>query len=369
MQIKEIFSKIPDYRKNHKFKLHLLSDILLLSLCATLSGAETDEEIETYGKEKEIFLRNFLDLPNGIPSHDTITRIFRLLDSKHFAECLYTHTKEVIDFLKEQHIAIDGKILRGTDKKGKKKSGICIVTAWICEQCLCLGQLKTEEKSNEKSAIPQLIQEIEIENAIVSIDAIANSPAIAQQIVDKKGNYILSLKRNQKSVFEQVSDYMRSHQTIIESDKTIDFGSGRIESRTCYVTQNLSFMEDVLAWKGIQSVIMVHAQREIAGIIEEQFRFYLSSKIETATYFNQRVRGHWSVENLLHWHLDLSFNEDNSKTKMGNGAENHNILRKIALQILQQQNDKHSIKERRKKAGWNNQYLVEVIQNGFFRCV
>jgi len=369
MQIKEIFSKVPDYRKNHKFKLHLLTDILLLSLFATLSGAETDEEIETYGKEKKAFLQGFLELPNGIPSHDTITRVFRLLDSKKLAECLYAHTNEVIDFLKEQHIAIDGKILRGTDKKGKRKSGICIITAWICEQCLCLGQLKTEEKSNEKTAIPQLIEEIEIENAIVSIDAIANSPAIAQQIVDKKGDYILSLKKNQKSVFEQVANYMMSHKTLLESDKNIDFGSGRIEKRTCYVTQNLTFMEDVLAWKGIQSIVMIHAQREIAGIIEEQFRFYLSSKNETAKYFNQRVRGHWSVENLLHWHLDLSFNEDTSKTRMGNGAENHNTLRKIALQILQQQNDKHSIKERRKKAGWNNQYLVEVIQNGFFRCV
>ena len=365
MQIKEIFSKVPDYRKYHKFKLHLLSDILLLSLCATLSGAETDEEIETYGKEKESFLKNFLDLPHGIPSHDTITRVFRFLDSKHFARCLYAHTSEVMDFLKEQHIAMDGKILRGTDKKGRRKSGICIVTAWLCEQCLCLGQLKTSEKSSEKTAIPQLTEEIEIENATVSIDAIANSPAIAGQIVDKKGDYILSLKKNQKSVFEQVSNYMASHRTLFESDRNIDFGSGRIETRTCYVTQNLTFTEGVLAWKGIQSIVMIHARREMAGVAEEQFRFYLSSKNETARYFNKRVRGHWSVENLLHWHLDLSFNEDNSKTRMGNGAENHNTLRKIALQILQQQNDKHSIRERRKKAGWNNQYLADVIQNGF----
>jgi predicted transposase YbfD/YdcC len=217
-----------------------------------------------------------------------------------------------------------------------------------------------------------LIEHIDLTNNVVSIDAIANSPAIAKQIKDKGGDYILSLKKNQKSVFEQVADYMKNHQSLCDVDKNTDYriggelGSGRIETRTCYVTQHLTLMEDVLAWQGIKSVIMIHAKREVKEVVEENFRFYLSSKDQNASYFNKTIRGHWGIENDLHWQLDLTFGEDSAKTRMGNGAENHNTLRKIALQILQQQNDKHSVKERRKKAGWNDKYLVKIIQNSFF---
>ncbi len=363
MEWKKIFDEVPDYRKNHPFKKHLLSDILMLSLCASLSGAENDEEIETYGREKEPFLKGFLILPCGIPSHDTITRVFRYLDKDKFSDCLYRHTKELLEFIEGQHISIDGKVCRGTTEGGKKKSGICIITAWACEQSLCLGQLKTEAKSNEKTAIPILLEEIELENTIVSIDAIANSPVIAKQILGRRGDYILSLKKNQKDTFEQVSDYMRANEAFFEKDKNVDFGSGRIETRICYVAKNLDFMEKVLGWEGIKSVIMIYAKREIGDKTQEQYRFYLSSKDQTPKYFNNTIRAHWSIENRLHWHLDVSFDEDCSRSKMGNGAENHNTLRKISLQLLQQQNDKHSIKERRKKAGWNDQYLLNIIKN------
>jgi predicted transposase YbfD/YdcC len=363
MEWKNIFDDVPDFRQGNVFKLHELQDILLLSLLATLAGAENDEEIATYGKEKQSFLSNYLRLPNGIPSHDTITCVFRYLDKDKFAECLHRYSKELIDFLAENHISIDGKICRATNKGGKKKNGICIITAWACEQNLCLGQLKTDEKSSEKTAIPALIEEIEIKNTVVSIDAIANSPSIAEQIIKKGGDYILSLKKNQKLTFEQVSDYMKTHESLFEMDENIDFGSGRIETRRCYVAKNLVFMEDTLAWAGIKSVVMIHAKREIRNKEQSQYRFYLSSKDENAKYFNDRIREHWSIENQLHWHLDVSFDEDRCRTKMGNGAENHNTLRKIALQILQQKQDKHSIKEKRKKAGWNNQYLIEIIKN------
>jgi predicted transposase YbfD/YdcC len=363
MEWKKIFDEVPDYRKNHPFKKHLLGEILMLSLCASLSGAENDEEIETYGKEKQAFLSGFLSLPSGIPSHDTITRVFRYLDKDKFSACLYSYTKELLEFIDQQHISIDGKICRATNKGGKKKSGICIITAWACEQGLCVGQLKTEEKSNEKTAIPVLLEEIELKNTIVSIDAIANNPSIAKQIVSRGGDYILSLKKNQRATFEQVSDYMKANSAFFEIDKNVDFGSGRVETRTCYVAVNLNFMENILAWEGIKSVIMIHAKREIRDKVEEQYRFYLSSKAQTPHYFNSKIRAHWGIENKLHWHLDVSFNEDRSRTKMGNGAENHNTLRKISLQLLQQQKDKHSIKERRKKAGWNDQYLLNIIKN------
>ncbi len=364
-----IFAELPDFRREHIFKKHLLGDILVLSLCATLSGAETDEDIESYGEEKISFLKTFLDLPNGIPSHDTITRVFRYLDKDAFSNCLYKYSKDILEFLDEQHISIDGKVCRATNESSKKKSGICIVTAWACEQNLCLGQLKTAEKSNEKTAIPALIEDIDVKDSVVSIDAIANSPSIAEQIIDKGGNYILSLKKNQKTTFEQVSAYMQANQSLLQKDKDVDFGSGRIETRTCYVLKDLTFIENVLAWKGIKSVVMIHAVRETKGELQVENRFYLSSKDETPKYFNHKVREHWSIENQLHWHLDVSFDEDRCRTKMGNGCQNHNTLRKITLQMLQQQNDKHSIKGRRKKAGWNDKYLLELIKNATNKCV
>ncbi len=364
MDWKKTFEELPDFRREHVFKKHLLSDILTLSLCATICGAENDEEIETYGKEKEDFLRTFLELPNGIPSHDTITRVFRHLDNEKFASCLYRYSDELKVFLEENHISIDGKVCRATNKKGKKKDGICIITAWACEQQLCLGQLKVEKKSSEKTAIPLLIEDLDIENSIVSIDAIANTPSIAEQIVDKGGDYILSLKKNQGNTFEQVSNYMLRNQKHLELDKNVDFGSGRIETRQCYVLdKHLELIESVLAWKNIKSVVMVHAVRDLGNKIQGEYRFYLSSKKESANYFNRKIREHWSIENQLHWHLDVSFDEDRYRTKMGNGCENHNTLKKIALQVLKQQSDKHSIKERRKKAGWNDQYLLKTIKN------
>lgn len=363
MEIKDIFNSVPDYRRECALKLHLLSDILLISLCAVLSGAENDEEIATYGEQKKEFLSTFLSLSNGIPSHDTFTRVFRYLDTDKFAQCLYEHSGELLDFLQEHHISIDGKVLKATAKRSKKKSGICIVTAWACEQNLVLGGIKTEEKSNEKTAIPLLLEQLDLSGAVVSIDAIANHPQIAQQIIEKGGAYILSLKKNQKHAFEQAADYMQARKERLSCDKSVDFGSGRIETRICYVLQELDLLEQLQAWKGVQSVGMIHAKREFADKTQEEYRFYLSSKKETPAYFNGRIREHWSIENQLHWHLDLSFDEDRSRTRVGNGAENHNTLRKIALQLLKQMNDKHSIKERRKKAGWTDTYLLQVLKN------
>lgn len=367
--VREIFKSVPDYRRDCALKLHLLSDILSLSLCAVVSGAENDEEIATYGEEKEAFLRTFLLLPNGIPSHDTITRVFRYLDTDKFMQCLLQHSEQLVDFLQERHISIDGKVLRGTAKRGQKKSGICIITAWACGQQLVLGQLKTAAKSNEKTAIPTLLADLSVAESVVSIDAIANSPQVAQQIINKGGHYILSLKKNQKNAFEQVFDFMKARIDTLDNYMSHDFGSGRIETRTCHVLQELDLLEDLQAWPGLQSVVMVHAKREFTDKIEEEYRFYISSKNQTPQYFNDRIRAHWGIENHLHWHLDVSFDEDKSTTRMGNGAENHHTLRKLALQMLKQPVDKHSIKERRKKAGWNNDYLLQIITADFGKCV
>ena len=231
-QLSAVFSQVPDPRINTLLKQHLLSDILLLSLFATLSGCDSDEEIEEYGKNKESFLRQFLFLPNGVPSHDTITRVLNAVDQRAFSACLYRHSRYLCEFMEEHHISVDGKVLRATAQAGKRNSGICVVTAWACEQQAVLGQAKTEEKSNEKTAIPALLEELDVEGALVSIDAAVNGPAIAEQIVEQQGHYLLSLKKNQKNTFEQVKDYMMGHHQGMSSDKQLDFGSGRIETRT-----------------------------------------------------------------------------------------------------------------------------------------
>lgn len=360
------FSEVPDFRLNRR-KLHLLSDILMLSLCAMICGADEFEDIAQYGHEKEEFLKTFLSLPNGIPSHDTINRVFRLMDTEKFEKCLINFSKEIKAFIQVNDVAshqinIDGKVLRGTAKSGKKKSGLCLVSAFVSGQGLSLGQVAVDSKSNEKTAIPLLIEKLDIKNAIVSIDAIACSTSVASQIIDKGGDYLLALKRNQKTIYEQVEDYFEKNKTKLHKDLWEDFGSGRIEKRTCYLCQDLTFLESLADWKGIKTVIMIEATREKDGKIENNIRFYLSSADGTSYSFNRNVRGHWSIENNLHWQLDVTFREDQSRIRKDNAPENMSTLRKITLQLLNLMPEKKSVKSKRKIAGWNDEYLISILQ-------
>lgn len=364
MEWKNFFSEVPDFRIN-RGKLHQLSDILMLSLCGVLSGAEDFEDIENYGKEKEDFLRTFLELPNGIPSHDTINRVFQYMDTVKFEESLTTWSREILDFMDYYQVNIDGKVLRGTNPSGKKKGGLCLVSAWASEQGLSLGQLKTEEKSNEKTAIPALIDSLDLKDALVSIDAIATTAEVAQQLIDKGADYLLALKKNQKTAFEQVEDWFNKHQSSFEQHVWDDFGSGRIEKRVCYMCPQIAMIDALSDWAGFKTLVMVEASREKNGQIQEEKRYYLSSRVASAKDFNGFVRNHWSIENQLHWHLDVSFCEDRSRIRKDNAPENMAILRKIALQALKQEQNKkkQSIKSKRKIAGWNDQYLLDILEN------
>ena len=362
MEWKKFFEEVPDFRLNRR-KLHKLGDILMLSLCAVLSGAEDFEDMENYGKQKEDFLRQFLELPNGIPSHDTINRVYNRLDKDKFAEGLHRWSREILDFMEYYQLNIDGKVLRGTGQAGKKHAGICLVSAWAEEQRLVLGQKRTEEKSNEKTAIPELLEELDLQGALVSIDAIACSVKTAEIIIRKGGNYLLSLKKNQKHLFEQVSEYMQKQKKVLPQDEWQDFGSGRIEKRVCYVCDKLDLLDDLANWPEIKQVIMVEASREKDGKLQKQTRFYLSSLSTDASTSNKLVRNHWGIENNLHWMLDVVFSEDQSRTRKGNAPENMTTLRKTALQLLNQQTDKQSIKSRRKIAAWNNDYLLQLLKN------
>lgn len=367
MDLQKIFSEVPDFRINRR-KLHLLSDILVISLCGVISGANDFEDIAEYGRQKREFLSTFLDLPNGIPSHDTFNRVFRYLDVKSFTTCLVKWSSEILNGLNFYQVNIDGKVLRATAVQGKKKSGLCLISAWVGEQNVSLGQLKTAEKSNEKTAIPELIASLDIKNALVSIDAIACSKSVASQIVDKEADYLLALKNNNKGLYEQVSEWMQSRKPYFNTEENIDFGSGRIERRNCYVCQDLSFLEDLTDWKGIKSVIMIESSQEKEGIISRETRFYLSSKIESASFFNKAVRKHraafrWKIESTLHWQLDISFLEDRQRVHMNNAAENMATLRKMSLQLILKSKAGKSVKTTRNKAAWNNDVLINILNN------
>jgi len=322
MKLLEIFEELPDFRRKSQVR-HNLSSILVISLCAVLSGADDFEEIAEYGKEKEGFLGQFLSLPYGIPSHDTIRRVFQNMDTSSFEKCLRARSEEVIKGLKEYQINIDGKVLRATGERGKKTAAICIVSAWSSEHCLSLGQVKVDKKSNEKTAIPELLEAIDLQGALVSIDAMGCDKKIAATIRSKEGDYLLALKKNQKGLYE------------------------------------------ARHWKDSKRVIMVESERSFKNGKEKttfQTRFYISSKEQDAQYFSKQTRKHWSIENQLHWYLDVVFNEDRQRVREGNAPENMAIIRKLALQTLIKSKGKKSVKTMRKKIAWKEDLLFEVLQ-------
>lgn len=361
MEYTNFFSGVQDYRVQGRIQHHL-NDILMLSLCAVLSGADDFEEIEDYGKEKEEFLKSFLLLPNGIPSHDTINRVFEHICPKEFLSCLSQETKSILDLLSKRRISIDGKVLRATREQGKANSGLCIVSAWANDISLTLGQLRVAKKSNEKTAIPELISTLDLDKSLVSIDAIACQKGVAKQISEAGGDYILALKKNQKILYEQAMYEFERQKSSLNSDTWIDFGSGRIETRKAYVLDNLCFVDQAKDWKNLRSIFIIEAQREKGDKLQKQTRLYISSLNISPKEANIHIREHWSIENSLHWQLDVTFKEDRSRCKKGNAPDNMNILRKTALNLLKRTKGKESMKNKRKKAGWNDKFLLEILK-------
>ncbi|MEM6697855.1 MAG: ISAs1 family transposase [Bacteroidota bacterium] len=365
MKIVKIFEQVPDFRTEKKV-YHLLSDILISTLCAVLSGADDFEEIAEYSREKEEFLCTFLEFKNGIPSHDTYRRVFIHLDTAAFERCLVEYSEEIIKELEDRQINIDGKILKATGKRGKKNSAICIVSAWASEHCLSLGQSKVDKKSNEKTAIPQIIETVDVTDALVSIDAMGCDTKIATLIRSNGGDYLLALKKNQKNLYEEVHDWMLCFEQTLESDEQTDYVGGRIEKRTTYVCNDLTYIDESQKWMDSKSIIMIKSERHFKSGLEKastKIRFFISSKLENAKYFAERIRKHWSIENQLHWYLDVVFKEDKQRLKQGNAPENMAVMRKLALQSLLKNKGRKSMKTFRKKIAWNEDLLVDVLLN------
>lgn len=349
-------------------KEHLLLDILTIAILAVICGADGWVGMETYGKAKYQWLKTFLALPNGIPSHDTFARVFARLDPEQLQGCFLNWVRSVSRLTEGEVIAIDGKTVRRSYDEGKAKGAIHMVSAWASQNRLVLAQRKVDDKSNEITAIPELLKVLDLNGCIVSIEAMGTQKAIAQQITVQGGDYVLALKGNQGNLFEDVQQLFQwAHLQgfrDIEHDfyETLNAGHGRIEKRRCWTLGQVEGLIDAEQWAQLASITMVESLRQCEGKTSREVRYYISSLPPDAQRLAASIRTHWSIENPLHWVLDVAFQEDECRIRNGHAPENFAILRHLAVSALNQESTaKVGIKNKRLRAGWDNDYLLKVL--------
>jgi len=343
-------------------KKHLLKDIIGLTICAVLSGCDDWEEIELYGQLKHNWLKGFLVLPNGIPSHDTINRVFACLNPKELRDCFINWVQSIAAITNGRVVSIDGKRLCNSGSGGKK-GFIHMVSAWCSGNNMVMGQVKTDEKSNEITAIPSLLELLVLEGAIVTIDAMGCQKEIAEKIVTQQADYVLAVKQNQGHLLDDIQEAFEQSAKP-DNHRLIDKSHGRIEKRTCSVITDMDWISKKETWKNIRSMIRIQSQRTLlqTGEVQTEQRFYISSLHSSAEHFNQIIRQHWSIENKLHWSLDVTFKEDLSTKQAGNAAENFSIITKIAINLLKNNvSRKTSIKKKRLLCALDNDYLIKTV--------
>jgi predicted transposase YbfD/YdcC len=364
----EHFSGITDPRVD-RTKRHKLIDILVIAICATICGAEGWEEFELFGQSKIDWFKRFLELANGIPSDDTFRRVFARISPHQFQQCFLEWVRSVYELTQGQVIAIDGKQSRRSYDRAGGKSAINMVSAWASDNQMVLGQVKVDDKSNEITAIPELLELLEITGCIVTIDAMGCQTDIAAKIIEKEADYVLSVKGNQGNLYDDIKEYFdwaladKFELTRFTTDETTDHQHGRIEVRRCYATSDCDWLRKKGEWRGLRSIVMVERERTILG--EETSRerkYYISSLEADAKQLGRSIRSHWSIENQLHWVLDMGFREDESRIRKDHSPENVATLKHIALNLLKQERTtKVGIKSKRLKAGWDESYLLKVL--------
>lgn len=364
----EHFSSLDDPRID-RTKRHQLIDILVIGICATICGAETWEDFELFGHAKKDWFKTFLDLPNGIPSHDTFRRVFARIDPQQFQQAFLDWVRSVTQLTQGEVVAIDGKQLRRSHDSAAGKTAINMVSAWAEENRMVLGQVRVDEKSNEITAIPELLRMLEISGCIVTIDAMGCQTEITAAIRAKQADYVLAVKGNQVNLFADLVGYFawalkdKFNETSYTTDETVSGDHGRVEVRRCYATEDIGWLRRKGEWKGIRSIVMVESERSLGRQApSHERRYYISSLAADAKQLNRVIRSHWSIENGLHWVLDVAFREDDSRIRKDHGPENMTTLRHIALNLLKQDKSiKVGIKSKRKNAGWNERYLLKVL--------
>ena len=366
--VKDHFVSLPDPRIFLKTS-HRLIDVIVITLCAVIAGADDWVEIAAFGREKEQWFKTFLELPGGIPSHDTFGRVFSLIDPGEFAKSFVSWIHSAFPMGDSDIIAIDGKTARRSHDRANGKPAIHMVSAWAVRHRLILGQVKTEDKSNEITAIPELLNTLDINGCVVTIDAMGCQKEIARQIVDQGGDYVFSLKGNQGTLHKEVELLLKDAKKnnywdlAHETYTTVDGGHGRVETRTYTITDDVDWFEEKSKWKKLTTFAMVESTREIGDQTTQETRYFISSLPCDAKRFAEAARGHWGVENGLHWCLDISFREDDSRVRNGHAPENLAIIRRFALSLIK--NDpqrKIGVKASRKRAGWSNNYLLHLLK-------
>ena len=363
----KFFSRLRDPRRAHR-RLHHLQDILVIALCAVIAGAQDWQQIETFGRKRLDWLRGLLELPNGIPSHDTFERVFRCLRPQTFQACFRRWVEAITEGLRIRHVAIDGKTLRGS---GSAKLGpLHLVSAWATDQQLSLGQVAVDGKSNEITAIPELLKLLELEGMLVTIDAMGCQKAIAQQIIAAKGDYVLAVKDNQPTLHEDVHQVFMAglENDFAELDhrfhQTTERGHGRWETRHYYLVEvPAALAEKHAEFEGMQTLGMVFSERQVGNSpATGETRFYISSMDLKVKPFAAAVRGHWGIENSLHWQLDVTFGEDRNRVQNPRAAENLALLRKLTLVLLKAHPSKDSLARKRLAAALDPAFLEEILQ-------
>ena len=363
----ECFADLPDPRVE-RTRHHKLIDLVVIAICGVISGAEHWTEIEEYAEIKEGWLRTFLELPNGIPSHDTLGRVFARLDPEVFCQCFLDWIRTLYDATGGKAVAIDGKTLRRSYDRGGEKAALHMVHAWAVDNHLLLGQVATDEKSNEIAAIPELLKVLDLNGCLVTIDAMGCQKKIARQITGKGGDYVLGVKGNQAKLKADVETFFDcaacdafAHLKY-DYHKTVEKDHGRIETRKYWIVDEASF-EVKGEWGGLKAVGMVKSERIVDGVPSYETRYYIASRMMSAQAFAKAARGHWGIENSLHWILDVAFREDECRIRKANGPQNFGVLRRFALSLLKQEKVicKLGVKSKRKRCGWDNSYLLAVL--------
>jgi len=370
--IVECFEGLPDPRLD-RTRRHKLVDILVMGLCSQLTGGESFTDMEEFARVREDWFRTFLELPSGVPSHDTFNRVFSAIDPHAFLECFCQWVEGVCPNLSEEVVAIDGKALRRALNAGE--SIPYIVSAWASQSGLVLGQVKVDEKSNEITAVPELLRVLKLKGAIVTLDAMGCQKEIAACIIDRHADYILALKGNHAKVHEEVRTFFEdavapcatecaptAEKEKMDFHQTIEKGHGRVETRRYWQSTDIEWFEDQGLWKGLKSFGMVESIRSIKGKSTLERRYYLSSLPLDAKRFGEAVRGHWGVENSLHWSLDVTFREDDSRARARNAAQNLATLRRMALNLIKKDRSrKASVRTKRYIAAIDLPFLVHLL--------
>ena len=361
----EHFSKLEDPRVDRN-KKHELIDVIVLCVCAVLSGAEGWCDIEEFGRTKLDWLRRYVPLANGIPVDDTIARIISALSVSGFQECFLSWMEDVVKLSDGEIIALDGKTHRRSHDRKRGVKALHMVSAWACRNGVVLGQVKTQEKSNEIVAVPELLGKLELKGCIVTLDAMGCQRTIAKQVKEGGGDYVLALKRNQPGLDRAVREYFEVTEdedwvgSQIAHEATSEEGHGRIEHRNYFLSTDLSSLSGVEKWKGLKAIGMVESERHSGGRVSFEQRYFITSLGEVKL-FQQAVRSHWGIENKLHWRLDVTFREDESRIRRGNGPHNIGVIRHMAMNLLKREKTKISYRRKRIRAALNDDFRGNLL--------